>query len=912
MRIASFALLASLATAGVDAETLTGALHGVVRDDSGAAIAGADVRVVPEVGESFERETNVHGVFRVLNLLPGVYSVEVSAEGFDTHRRVDIDIVAGRSRFVQASLTVADVRENVDVTADRPLIERRTFGLSSRYGSDDGENVPRLRSDVLDFIKMAPGISATRPTEFGGFDVSSLGSNVNENLYVVDGVEQTSIASGRRAPLLGTESIQEIEIVSTGASAEYGSLQGAVINVVTRRGGGRWSFGASYYHQNAALTSQPIELDCDCPDAVTGFSNNDVHDFSVQSGGPLLPERLWMFADAQYRRSSHKAPGGDPRFLTRRTDARYFTKFHWRANPRLLFVQTFQYGDNTVPGLESPDRPHGTRVTQIQGQPALTTRVSYTIGANTLVDASLSSVWELAETRPNSGKSEPFRIDLATGRASGGSQNFADIGRRRIPAKVKLTHYADDFLHSAHELHLGLQYHFKTSDAVFGLPGGAHFQDFGGEPRWAVFRNPASHTATQSETVALFAQDVILLSDRATLSLGLRYERNSMSLPNVSAVDVEGNETGGTIPGTGPLFDWNNLAPRLGFSLATGSDGDTVVRVSFGRYYQGTFTNEFEPFHPGATPNVTAEFDEATGRYQAIETPAPPEQDDIDPELSAPSTDQFSAGIDWAWGRHSVFGVTYSHKRGHNSTGWLDVGGAYGIDTAELPDGRTLTVFPLLNDPSERSYILTNPAEFYSRFDGVTFTYEKRWTGRWRASASYTWSRARGLQASSARGIVPGSAQLGAGGASGLGRDPNAFINADGRLLGDRPHMLRVLGYGEIPTVGVRAGASFQYLSGTPWGANALVFLPQGPQFPYLENPGTRRLPAHIVLDLRFSKEIGLGKDARVEILVDVLNALNQTTTQGVRSTNFFAPQFGEGIGYVRPRRAMIGIKLRF
>jgi hypothetical protein len=191
-------------------------------------------------------------------------------------------------------------------------------------------------------------------------------------------------------------------------------------------------------------------------------------------------------------------------------------------------------------------------------------------------------------------------------------------------------------------------------------------------------------------------------------------------------------------------------------------------------------------------------------------------------------------------------------------------------------------------------------------------TYQRRWAGRWQASASYTWSRTRGLQASSARGIVPGSAQLGAGGTSGLGRDPNAFINADGRLLGDRPHLLRVAGYGAIPKVGIVAGASVQYLSGTPWGAHAVVVLPQGPQFPYIEPPGTRRLPAHTVVDLRLSKAIPLGGERRLELLVDVLNALDQTTTQGVRSTNFFAPSFGEGIAHVRPRRAMIGVKVDF
>ena len=72
--------------------------------------------------------------------------------------------------------------------------------------------------------------------------VSAFGSGTNENLFLVDGTNFSCPCSGGGAAEPGVDFIQELQIQSVGASAEYGNMQGAVFNVITRQGGNRLAY----------------------------------------------------------------------------------------------------------------------------------------------------------------------------------------------------------------------------------------------------------------------------------------------------------------------------------------------------------------------------------------------------------------------------------------------------------------------------------------------------------------------------------------------------------------------------------------------------------------------------------------------------------------------------------------------
>jgi hypothetical protein len=225
-------------------------------------------------------------------------------------------------------------------------------------------------------------------------------------------------------------------------------------------------------------------------------------------------------------------------------------------------------------------------------------------------------------------------------------------------------------------------------------------------------------------------------------------------------------------------------------------------------------------------------------------------------------------------------------------------------------------VFVLTTATKDRRFLLANQHDYEMKYHGLVLALEKRWTHGWQASGSYTFSRVSGLQPSSgatAAGaqvstIAPPPAPLGVT----FGRDPNDLTNARGRLPNDRPHMLHAMGSIEVPKTGVMVAAGYQYVSGKPWAASAIVPLaPQSPQQRVLLEPrGTRRLSSQSLLNLRVSTTIATGRVGRVELMLDVLNVLNDTAEEGLASDNLFSATFGQATTFVDPRRAMLGVRL--
>jgi hypothetical protein len=187
---------------------------------------------------------------------------------------------------------------------------------------------------------------------------------------------------------------------------------------------------------------------------------------------------------------------------------------------------------------------------------------------------------------------------------------------------------------------------------------------------------------------------------------------------------------------------------------------------------------------------------------------------------------------------------------------------------------------------------------------------EKRRSDGWHAFASYTRSKATGLLPSSASGA--GGAQVSTvspPGAVAFGQDPNDLTNARGLLPNDRPHAFRLMGSVDVPRTGLVIAANMQHFTGKPWAATAQITLPQGDQRVQLEPRGTRRLSSQSMLDLRISRTIAVGQLGRVELMLDVLNALNETAEEGLVD-NLFSTNFAQPTLFVDPRRAMVSARL--
>lgn len=650
-----------------------------------------------------------------------------------------------------------------------------------------------------------------------------------------------------------------------------------------------------------------------CTVGETAYTRDLYRDFTTHLGGPILRDRLWFFAGYQYQRDYDSQPGTDPAFPRKFEADRFFWKLTWQVTPRLKFLHSFAEELWANPERPSLSRPFETTARFHGHRPTATfVNLTHVLSENTFWEARLSGFRSPEKRTPNNGSTTtPYRLDLGTGIASGGTTNFGTLKLIRNSAQGKLSHYASDFLSGDHDLKFGVQFQHGAHEFSYAYPGGAHYYDIAGQPDFARFRAPRAGGG-EFKTLGVFAEDSVRLGGRLTLNLGARFDHTRGISQDVPAMDPLGTDSGDTIAGLGTLYTWSEISPRLGFNFKVTPDGRTILRGNYGRFYQGVLTGELGPVHPGISPFTDARFDPATGRYTNVIAVTDPRANlRVDAGTGPPQTDQFSLGVDRTLWPNLAVGVTYVHKEGRDFIGWEDTAGVYGTRTDTLPNGETLTVFPLLSPASQRRFLLTNQEDYFLRFNALLFALEKRWSQHWQALVSYSVSETVGLQASNGADPSGGQSSSTLGGGT-FGRDPNTLINAQGSLPDDRTHMFRALGSVEIPRIGVLVGASFQHLTGKPWAATTLVRLPQGTLRVFLEPRGSQRLSSQTLLDLRVSKIFRFGGTRKLEFLADLLNLLNETAEEGVVTDNLFSPNFARANQFVDPRRVMLGVKVDF
>ena len=111
----------------------------------------------------------------------------------------------------------------------------------------------------------------------------SFGSATNENVYLIDGTDFTAPLTGAAWPWPNTDAIEEIQVLSLGAPADYGNLGGAVFNVVTRQGSNTFHGDANFYYQTQSLTGRNTT---DAQDNKQPYHRDEFKDTTVQLGGP--------------------------------------------------------------------------------------------------------------------------------------------------------------------------------------------------------------------------------------------------------------------------------------------------------------------------------------------------------------------------------------------------------------------------------------------------------------------------------------------------------------------------------------------------------------------------------------------------------------------------------------------------
>ena len=916
--------LACLVLAGAAyGQGVTGALIATVKDQNGSVIRGAEVRVGSDalIGSPALQLTNDKGQVRFATLPPGVYAIEVRLDGVLMHR--EDGIVIGAAATIDRSIVlVPGVNQAIVVEGATSRIDARDPGFGTRFGPEDLRAIPYRRSSMFDGVRNVPGVSPTSPSSGTVTTVSVFGSGTNENQFLFDGTNMTCPCNGIARAEPGVDFIQEVQVQSVGASAEYGNLQGAVINVITRQGSDRFAYDASYYTQPHGLTGQPVRLKYDNGRRESGYERARYRDFTTNLGGPAIRQRLWFFGGYQFLRDYDSQPGTDPTSPKTYEQNKMFAKLTWRLAQNWQLNQSLHEEFWVNPEQPLVNRPIETTTRSKAHVPAMTFgHLTHT--------ASPRTVWEVRAGRftydldapPTSGDtSTASRFDNATSVRSGAPSIFDGLYLSRTLVMGIVHQYRAGVRGPDHAWKVGAQVERGEHHTYGVIPTGVRYIDKSGplSPLSATYAGP-TNTGGVFITTGLFATDQMTIGDRLTLDAGARFDHTRAISQDLPRVDLEGNETNDIVPGLGTMFVWNAVSPRLGVTMKLDTTGRTVLRASYGRFVQGVLTGEFGSFHPGAATQVTKAWVAEDADYTRVTQLVDRSRQVLSLDLRPPHTDEYGMGVDRELGSRLHVAVAYVRKSGSQFIGWQDIGGIYEPQSRRLADGSTIDVYDRVNAATDQAFLLTNPAGYSVTYNGIVTAIEKRHAHGWQAFGSYTYGRATGLQPGS--GGLASSPQVstvapGVPTAAAFGRDPNDLTNARGILPNDRPHMLRAMSSVDIPKTGFAVGANFQYFSGKPWAASANVSLAQNQtQRILIETRGTRRLPSQSLLDLRVSRPITIAPGRRIELLFDVLNALDEAAAESIVTDvrldeKTVMANFGRPNAFVDPRRVMLGIRM--
>ena len=890
-------------------QRLTGAIRGVIRDTSGASIPGATVEVRSEalIGGPRATVSGDDGQYRFPALPPGDYQLTVSLAGFQTVQRSGLRVVVGGTVNEDVTLELAAVEEVVTVLATNPVVDTTSSSESTNYTQEFIENTPVARYSFFDLVNAAPGAAATRYNE--PVRTAFFGSNTNENSYQLDGTDLTAPLTGAAWPYPSPDVIEEMEILSLGAPAEYGNMQGAVINVVTKSGGNELHGDFNAFFQWQDLTASNTKDQQDPIFREFPYHRAEFRDLTAQLGGAVVKDKLWFYGGVQSYRDHYSQPGADPQFPQREEDDRIFGKLTWQINPKNKLSGQLHNDYYRIPREISFVMPPETSREETGDNPTPNVTWTSVVNDDTFFDARYAGFYGKDHGEPVSGTtSVPGHYDVGTGYYSVNTLYWYDGEIWKSQFSGKVSHYADDFLGSGnHDFRFGVQFHTGGNDYRSGFPGGAAFYDYYGEPYLAYYQAPY-HYGANVKSLGLFVDDTWTIGDKVSLNVGVRFDHSTAENPDFPVLDSDGNDTSETVTGLGDLFTWNVVSPRVGATFRLTEDGKTALRAHYGRYYQALITGPLGALSPSISRLSQREWNPDTGEYEEFFAINPSEEFAIDPNVKNPHTDQFIIGMDREILPDLGVNATFVYKRSRDFLGQRNVGAVYEEIPFEDPlTGETITVFNQVNDGN--LFLLTNPPDFKQTYRGFAVTATKRFSQGWSLIGSFTVSKNEGLNSGSTES--PSSDASSTSNFS-FGNDPNDLLNADGIVWSDRTYLFKVQAVYELP-YDIQLAANWQWFTGRPWVRQVRVDLDQGSRLVFNEpNDGSRRVDNQNLMDLRVEKAFPVYGALRATVLADLFNVFNSDASLDVASQVGTQDVFGVPSAFVSPRRLQLGFKLTF
>jgi hypothetical protein len=682
---ATVCALATPAMAQINPSHLTG----TVKDAQGAVLPGVNVTASsPALLGAQTVTTEANGEYRFPSLPSGTYTLTFDLAGFQTMKREGIVLAVGQTLAIDATLQVATLQESVTVTGESPVIDTRSTAVGYVQTTQQLIGVP-TSSDLWGALAQTPGV------RMGGVDVGGSHKSqqsgyeaygINGQTRVMnDGVDTTEGTGG--AGFYQDYYAQNEIVVSAAGQDVSMNTPGAAVIAMIKSGGNKFSGLENIVYEGSSFVANNIDSATQAR-GFTGQPNLVFWEGHAELGGPIVKDKLWFYG-AYNHFKINKAISGIQQSVA--TDLGLFnnftTKESYRPSSKDTLIGYYQWGKKQKPlrGL-STTTPKESALAQTSPSWAYNGRWQRTWSNRVFSEINIGDFGYNFPEQPNVPfATNPPRHDTGTGVDSGagwfnaaGSTGPFILARNKPQVFGNLTYFLPTGVGS-HDFKFGGEWlNDKSQLNSNGTSGPILYLDLNSavnQVRVTDFGDPGTFGSgwTQSSNFnrryALYGQDRWTISNRVTLTYGVRYDYQRPYYDAAKRVPVLTYVFQPTTTPGASLFTKNTVAPRLGVSYSPDEAGKSVIKGFYGRFYFN-YADTVSGANPGGANYQDRVFNDLNGN-RILDGPQElgpvvasfgGTSTTIDPNLKTPHTDEIDFSYDRQFWGESAFRVAYVRK----------------------------------------------------------------------------------------------------------------------------------------------------------------------------------------------------------------------------------------------------------
>jgi Carboxypeptidase regulatory-like domain len=306
-------------------QQITAAITGTVVDGAGAALNGATITVTDvDRGTVYDTKTSDSGRFNLSQVPIGTYDVKVEASGFETIIQSHLTLVLNQTARLDFKMKVGAVTNTVQVTSETPQLQSDTTQVSTLMNSRAVTNIPLATRNYVELTLLSPGSVHPDNSMFNNGDNTAggarpyiNGNREQSNNFILDGMDNNQTSDNLLAFTPTPDAIQEFNLITNNASAEFGNYMGGIVNAAIKSGTNHFHGDVWEFFRNDVLNANQWENKLN-PNQILAKPTVRWNMFGGTLGGPIFKDKLFFFVDYQGQRFDHPASSS---FITVFTNA---------------------------------------------------------------------------------------------------------------------------------------------------------------------------------------------------------------------------------------------------------------------------------------------------------------------------------------------------------------------------------------------------------------------------------------------------------------------------------------------------------------------------------------------------------------------------------------------------------------